>query len=148
MEPTPAYESPFKKNEPVTGSLKWMLLTALALAGWIYLVTAAYVEQFDVSDLVYLLANVGLLVATGYFLCRAIWKAGSCRGHRSFERMAHAVRAQRPWWMIFIVVAGVTSGLFIVRALQWRATVERLGKAAEERRQFEKQQQSRQHPQP
>jgi len=148
MEPAPARESPFKRDEPVTGSLKWMLLTALALGGWIYLVTAGYVEQFDVSDLIFLLANVGLRAATGYFLFRVIWRTWTCRRHRSFECMAHAVRAQRPWWIIFLVTAGVTSGLFIVRALQWRAPLERFGKAAEERRQFEKQQPSRQQPQP
>jgi hypothetical protein len=120
MPPPTETESPFKRDEPVSRSRKWMLL---ALAGLVICVADRVRDywrqpRFGLDDLwpalVWLAAYGSLL----WYLWRSVVLTGHCRSRRSFDLMASAVRGQRPFWMILTVAAGLGSLYLVVLAMR------------------------------
>jgi uncharacterized membrane-anchored protein len=107
-------ESPFKKDEPVSRSRKWMLLLlicitlnlAQTLYGWI--MKPPSLGDLDVLEFVTLLhsalAGLLLLLVMFYYLWRAAREAKQCQEKRNFDMMASAVRSQQRFWMLLAVV--------------------------------------------
>ena len=119
MEP-PA-ESPFKKDEPVSGARFWILLAAICAAVWLGFTLWYWgpriEDEMDFLILAVAILLEGLLVV---ILCRSVRAASLCRQERNFEIMAAAVRTQRLVWMILAIFAAAGSVSFIVFALQHR----------------------------
>lgn len=114
-------ESPFKKDEPVSGSRFWILLAAISAVVWLgfslwYWGRRAENEQ-DFLVLATAVLLEGWLVV---LLFRSFRAAALCRQQRSFEIMAAAVRAQRLVWMILAIFAAAGSVSFTVFALRLR----------------------------
>lgn len=119
MEP-PA-ESPFKKDEPVSGSRFWILLTAVSAVVWLGFSLWFWGPRIaDEVDFLMLAIAVLLEVWLVVILCRSGRAASLCRQQRNFEIMAAAVRAQRMVWMILAIFAAAGSVSFIVFALHLR----------------------------
>jgi hypothetical protein len=101
--PPPA-DSPFKKDEPVARSAKWMWLAFVSVVIWTLWFTWNMLAQLDLNMLtLWRLINVSLQVALVIVLGRIARAASRCRTHRSFDVMAAAVRAQRPFWALMAV---------------------------------------------
>jgi hypothetical protein len=102
----PESESPFKKDEPVGTSWKWLLLALLCAAAWLTYNSWRRYHATDSFETFLWLVPLFLLDATIFgLLCRAVIKTGICRQQRNFEVMAAAVNAQRPFWMLLTVAA-------------------------------------------
>ncbi len=113
-------ESPFKRDEPVSRSRKWMLLALISLVIVAADKAHGYWRQpaFGLSDLWPALAWLAACGSLLWYLWRAVVLTGHCRSRRSFDHMAAAVRAQRPFWMILTVAAGFGSIYLVVLALR------------------------------
>ena len=86
--PPPA-ESPFKRDEPVASSAKWIRLAALGAALWtaVFAVRTVSLLEADTDaalDTLWRLAVVGSLGTMAGLLFRAGRAAAQCREHRSF----------------------------------------------------------------
>jgi hypothetical protein len=107
-------ESPFKKDEPVSGSRKWMLLLLM----WCALVVGGVVigccfyppslGELDISGFVTVLQGFITAVVFVAVMLRSLWRlardAKACRQKRSFDMMAFVVRGQRRFWMVLAVL--------------------------------------------
>lgn len=108
MEPTS--ESPFKRDEPVSGSWKWLLLASTGGAAWlVFSAWRRYERMASFEDFLFEFMFFALEVILFGLLVRAMWFTGACRAQRNFEIMAAAVRAQRPFWMLLTVAAAAAS---------------------------------------
>ncbi len=117
----PATESPFKKDEPVSGSRYWIFLTGLCAAVWVVLAVWHWGPTIqDEYDFLMLAATVGLLGTVAVFLFQSAYAAGQCRAQRSFEIMAAAVRPQRRVWGLFSIIGAAGAVCFTVWALRHR----------------------------
>ena len=117
----PATESPFKKDEPVSGSRFWIFLTGLCAVAWIALAVWHWGPAVqDEYDFLMLAAAAGLLGTLAVFLFRSAHAAAQCRAQRSFEIMAAAVRPQRRAWVILAIMAAAGAVCFTVWALRHR----------------------------
>ena len=117
----PATESPFKKDEPVSGSRFWIFLTGLCAAAWAVMAVWHWGRSIqDEYDFLMLAAAVGLLGTLSVFLFRSAWAAGQCRAQRSFEIMAAAVRPQRRAWGLMAIMGAAGAVCFTVWALRHR----------------------------
>ena len=115
-------ESPFKTDEPVSTSRKWIVIAGIWLAlalpvnawfAWLQLdVTFASIPYSMLSlwKVLGVVAHAILMV----FAFRAARAARRCREQRNFDVMASAVRAQRPFWILlgsYATLAILTMGL-------------------------------------
>jgi hypothetical protein len=103
-------ESPFKRDEPVSRSRKWMLLllgclalvVGMTLVGWI--LHPPSLGDLDITGFVTVLQGfitvVVCLVVMFKYLWRVAREAKQCREKRSFDMMAATVRTQRRIWMV------------------------------------------------
>ena len=125
MSTPPENESPFKRDEPVSRSRKWMLLAFLCLVLSLANQVAGYVRQpvFTLDDLWRSLLAVTLYGMLLVFLWRAARMSGHCRKHRSFDMMATAVRAQRPFWIMLTVTGAIGSIYLVVLSMQMQDSV-------------------------
>ena len=97
-------ESPFKADEPVSTSRKWIILAAIGLVLSLSGSGYAAVTKFDLEyDTVWRTLRVVIEAGLVVILVRAALAAGRCRKHRSFDMMATALRAQRPFWVLLTV---------------------------------------------
>jgi hypothetical protein len=126
MAATP--ESPFKHDEPVGTSCKWIAVTTgwLAYALYLHLLSQYnHMQQLDFSfqsipysvislwKLVSICVHI-LLVGMGVVAVRAAWQ---CRRYRSFDVMGRALRAQRRFWMCFGAYGAVLIPAMILSSL-------------------------------
>ena len=103
-------ESPFKADEPVSTSRKWIILAAIGLVLSLSGSGYAAVTKFDLEyDTVWRTLRVVIEAGLAVILVRAALAAGRCRKHRSFDMMATALRAQRPFWVLLTVFAALGS---------------------------------------
>lgn len=116
----PEKESPFKRDEPVGSSWKWLLLALLCSAAWLIYNTWRRWQQTDSFETFLWLVPLVLLDLTLFgLLFHAVLKTGACRKQRNFEVMAAAVTAQRPFWMLLTVAAAggaIFCGTILLRA--------------------------------
>jgi len=100
----PPSESPFKRDEPVGRSSKWMWLAGIAAAVWTATCAFDMFREFEVEmETLWRIVGVGLRLALVILLFRALRAASRCRQRRSFDLMAVAVRSQRPFWALLCV---------------------------------------------
>ena len=120
-------ESPFKRDEPVSTSRKWIICTGIglslalplnALMAWTGLDVTF--DSIPVSLLsLWHVAGVGIHLMLIVFVFRSARAARRCREQRSFDVMAAALRAQRPFWFLlgsYATIATLTlfySGLML-----------------------------------
>ncbi len=117
----PATESPFKKDEPVSGSRFWIFLTGLCAAVWAVMAVWHWGRAVqDEYDFLMLATAVGLLGTLAVFLFQSAFAAGQCRAQRSFEIMAAAVRPQRRVWGILAIMGAAGAVCFTLWALRHR----------------------------
>jgi len=113
-------ESPFKRDEPVSRSRKWMVLAGIGLAINLVIQGEGFARRgqyalMEVGQAAVTLGCQGFLL---FYLWRALRTAGHCRTHRSFDMMAAAVRLQRSFWIMFTVLAGLMAILTVVAGMQ------------------------------
>lgn len=101
-------ESPFKTDEPVSTSRKWIIIAGIWLSlalpvnawlAWLQLdVSFASVPHstYSLWKVLGVVAHTMLIV----FAFGAARAARRCREKRNFDVMASAVRAQRPFWIL------------------------------------------------
>ena len=118
---SPPSESPFKKDEPVSGSRFWIYLTGLSVLVWLAMVLWHWGQRIgDETDFFMLATAAVLLGILAVFLFQAGNAAGRCRQQRNFETMADAVRPQRRVWAILAIFGAAGAVSFTVWALQHR----------------------------
>jgi hypothetical protein len=107
--PPPA-ESPFKRDEPVSRSAKWMWLAVLPAVAWTLWNAWGTILRFDLDMATFWrLLETGLSGTLTAFLIRAARAAWRCRQHRNFDVMGAAVRLQRPFWALLSVATALGS---------------------------------------
>ncbi len=107
-------DSPFRRDEPVSGTSLWLWLTGAVAAFWIlFMIVRAFVLGM-VDHIPWLVALTGVVqLVFVWSLFRAAARASKCRKVRNFEVMAQAVRAQTLVWGLvvvggFLALAGLT----------------------------------------
>ena len=117
----PATESPFKKDEPVSGSRFWIYLSGICAVVWLGLAVWHWGRRIgNELDFLMLATAMGLLGTLAVFLFQAAHAAGQCRRQRSFEVMAAAVRPQRRAWAVLAIMGAAGAVCLTVWALQHR----------------------------
>jgi hypothetical protein len=115
----PSTESPFKRDEPVGRSAKWMWLAAVSATVWTASTAWDMLRLFELTmDTLWRVVGVALRVALVILLFRATHASSRCRKHRSFDVMAAAVRSQRPFWALLAVAGAAGSMALVVNTLR------------------------------
>jgi hypothetical protein len=109
-------ESPFRRDEPVSGSRIWIWLTGWSAALWFSFIT---IRSFILNlagrspvGMLVMLALEGLFL---WVVFRAARDSSRCKSERNFEIMARALRAQNRFWiMIVFACALILLGLLVL----------------------------------
>ena len=118
---SPPSESPFKKDEPVSGSRFWIYLTGVSTLVWLGIALWHWGKRIQNETDFFMLATAAVLLGMlAVFLFQAGIAAGQCRQQRNFETMADAVRPQRRVWAILAILGTAGGVCFSVWALQHR----------------------------
>ena len=118
-------ESPKKRGEPVFGSRMWLLLTVIGACVWLaftlYIKVPQLLQAGDWVESVLWLAGELIvqlvLILMLIHALRAVWRSGE---RRSFDLMAIAIGAQRPFILCFALLAATGTVFFSVSAHQTR----------------------------
>jgi hypothetical protein len=106
-------ESPFRRDEPVSGSAKWLWMGVAG--GVVYVLAGLGARVSEPGWRTRVVAIGGFVILHGFLIWLLAWAAGfasRCRHQRSFEGMATALLAQSRFW-IAITVLGILN-LFLV----------------------------------
>jgi hypothetical protein len=123
MEPTS--ESPLRRDEPVYSSRKWLLIAVISAFAWLgFTLYTKAPKIFELDDwgeeLLWLASEIAVqifLIGLLMHALRAVWRSGE---RRSFDLMAVAVKAQRPFILCFALLAATGTVFFSVWAHQDR----------------------------
>ena len=169
-------DSPFKRDEPVSRSRKWMLLLfanmilglAVFVATWIldpgsltrWLESAAaqsYMPFGEVTGFLSMMYAVFTSLAFSLGLLFLLWRAArqtkECRNKRNFDTMAAAVRSQRVFWGVLAFFGPYLSITLVAECMRMQGAVQEMRKHArnaqvEMARRQQQQQQQQQPPAP
>jgi hypothetical protein len=118
-------ESPKKRGEPVFGSRIWLLIATISACAWfaftLYVKVPQIPEAEDWLEAVLWLAGEIIvqlvLILMLIHALRSVWRSGE---RRSFDLMAIAIGAQRPFILGFALLAATGTVFFSVWAHQTR----------------------------
>jgi hypothetical protein len=121
-------ESPFKTDEPVSTSRKWIIIAGIWLSlvlpvnawfAWLQLDVSFESIPYSMLSLCRVVGVVAhaMLIVFAFRAARAVRR---CREHRNFDVMAGAVRAQRPFWILLGSYATLAMLTMVLSTLMMR----------------------------
>jgi hypothetical protein len=101
-------ESPFRRDEPVSSSAKWLLISGICTA--FTLLAAAVMAFLTIPPPDGVIHGCGYAAGAYYVLRHTLkgWQSSRlCREQRSFDVLASALRHQQRCWLLLALLCGV-----------------------------------------
>lgn len=118
-------ESPFRRDEPVFSSRKWLLIAFISAFAWLIFTVYVKGRQMTESedwgmDLFWLVLQLAAQITVVGFLfhaLRSVWRSGE---RRSFELIGIAVKSQRGFFVGITILIATGSVFFAMWAHEYR----------------------------